>query len=360
MRPPIAAVLALALAIAAPGRADQTPPLALHGSFDTFFAWDDVAARNGPITLATVPARNLEPAVNLVLLEGVLTLGGLHADLAFGAGTALDALHATVPGRSPGSEFWRHLVVAWAGYTIPVGRGLTLDAGLFPSYIGYETFPTRENWNWSHSFMADLSPYYQAGARLSYPFTDHLTVQVLWLNGWDVPEQQHDFRSAGAQAAYTMEKVKGALNLFVGPARPGFSTPRTFVDVWVQGTPLPVLQLAAAFDFGVDVRPAALPPRPDGHGYDWWLVACAYVRYAPIERLGFTLRAEVYDDRDAGLLTGAPELLAEATLTAALTLGPVLIKGEGRLDRAVGTPAPTTLDGHAGRELLLLSVAAGF
>src|SRR5678809_972836 len=90
--------------------------------------------------------------------------------------------------------------------SIPVGHGLTVEAGLFPSHLGFESFPTRDNWNYSHAWMADLAPYYQAGARVSYPFTRHLRAQLLWLNGWGLVERDHAFSSAGARPDEQVER----------------------------------------------------------------------------------------------------------------------------------------------------------
>lgn len=56
----------------------------------------------------------------------------------------------TIPGRDkpvPGADTLRHFSLANISYLAPVGSGLTLTAGLFNSYIGYQSFFPRYNLN---------------------------------------------------------------------------------------------------------------------------------------------------------------------------------------------------------------------
>jgi hypothetical protein len=283
----------------------------------------------------------------------------VHARVAVGAGAGIDALYEPSVGSASDLSAWRHVLVAYAGYTAPVRGRPTLDAGVFPSHIGYESFPTRENWNYSHAWMADLSPYYQAGVRFTYGITSRVQAQLLWLNGWNPVEQDHAFRSGGAQVQYASDRFKATVNAFVGPVRAvdraGDRSVRYFVDAWAQIAPIPQLAAAAVVDAGLDERPASMP-RSDGRGFDRWYAVGGYLRYAPIERLAFAVRTDLFLDDDSGLLTGTPQRLAEATITASLTLGIVLLRGEVRIDHAT----QPTLDGETDRRLYILSASASF
>ena len=46
---------------------------------------------------------------------------------------------------------------------VPVGRGLVIEGGIYPSHIGFEGFASQGNWNYTRSWMGDFSPYYQTG-----------------------------------------------------------------------------------------------------------------------------------------------------------------------------------------------------
>jgi hypothetical protein len=43
-------------------------------------------------------------------------------------------------------------------YLAPVGNGLSIQAGLFNSFIGYESFYAKDNANYTRSWIADNTP----------------------------------------------------------------------------------------------------------------------------------------------------------------------------------------------------------
>jgi hypothetical protein len=338
------------LAASSAGGAAAAPVLALDGSFDGSFVWSDSRPASGRLSGYTVHHVTERPSVTLALLGATLDLRGFHARLQVGAGEGLTALHAQDPSRPRASEAWRHLVEAWAGYKLPIGRGVTVDAGLFSSHIGLEVYPTRDNWNATHSFIAELSPFYQAGVRVSYAFNDRVSAKLLWLNGWNLVDQDRGFRSLGAQLAWSSKVADAALNLFAGPARPGDSSDyRVFFDFWVKLRPLPRLQVGAVVDAGLD-------PRPDATGNDTWYAGGVFLRGQTTSWHAVALRCEFFEDRDGGVLTGTPQRLAELTLTSEAALGPLTLRFEGRVDRST---APT-LDGRTGRQLVVLSLLGAF
>lgn len=290
------------------------------------------------------------PVLNVLSLGARLTLGGFHARLALAAGNGINVLHTPHPALPAPSPAWRYFLEANAGYTVPIGRGLTIDAGIFPSYIGYESYLTRDNWGATHSWLAELSPFYQAGVRIGYPLTRRLSLLVLWLNGWNLVDQDHGFRSGGAQLAWTADVVSAAVNLFIGPARPGdLRHVRWFGDLWVRITPLKFLQFAVSVDAGID-------PRPDGAGNDTWYGVAAYLRLKPLSWFAVSVRAGLYDDTDSGLLSGLPQRLTEVSLTSEFSHHFWTVRLEGRIDRSTGPK----FDGQTGRELFVLSWVGGF
>ena len=80
---------------------------------------------------------------------------GFHVEL--NVGSASDIIH---PG---GSESLKLVQQAYLTAVLPVGAGLTLDAGKFVTHMGFETIKAKDNYNYSRSFpvcMGDpvLSP----------------------------------------------------------------------------------------------------------------------------------------------------------------------------------------------------------
>ena len=44
-------------------------------------------------------------------------------------------------------------------------HGINAEAGIFPSYVGLESYLPEENWAYTHAFMSDFTPYYFYGGR---------------------------------------------------------------------------------------------------------------------------------------------------------------------------------------------------
>ena len=71
-----------------------------------------------------------------------------------------------------GSDALRHFGRANLSYLAPVGNGLTFQAGLFNSFIGYESLYAKDNFNYTRAWIADYSPYLMFGANAQYAFND--------------------------------------------------------------------------------------------------------------------------------------------------------------------------------------------
>ncbi|MGH7208561.1 MAG: outer membrane beta-barrel protein, partial [Nitrospiraceae bacterium] len=63
----------------------------------------------------------------------------------------------------PHSDALRHLGLANVSYLAPVGKGLILQAGIFNSFIGYESLYAKNNFNYTRAWIADYSPYLMMG-----------------------------------------------------------------------------------------------------------------------------------------------------------------------------------------------------
>lgn len=59
-----------------------------------------------------------------------------------------------------------------------------VDAGIFPSHIGFESALSVENPTLSRSLAAENSPYFLSGLRLSHAVNAQLDVELLVVNGW--------------------------------------------------------------------------------------------------------------------------------------------------------------------------------
>jgi len=245
---------------------------------------------------------------------------GFTLSLVAGDGTAV--VHA---GEPDGGGELRHVYQASVAYRLR--NGVLLEAGIYPSHIGLEGFYSKDNWNYTRSWLGELSPYYQSGVKASYSFHERWSAQVHVLNGWQLIHDNNGGKSVGTQLAYANGGLSASLNTFLGPELAGDDRSlRKFVDLVVLYRVAPEWQLGGSLDAGAQERPDASDAR--------WLGAGMYARYAFTARHAVAVRAEQFRDRDAGI-TGAGQTLREATLTYELRPREHLIlKLETRYDRS--------------------------
>ncbi len=83
------------------------------------------------------------------------------------------------------TKITRHLLEANIGYKISDKYNVWIDVGVMPSHIGFETAIGIENWNLTRSLVAENSPYYESGIKVSYESKNkRLNLAALALNGW--------------------------------------------------------------------------------------------------------------------------------------------------------------------------------
>src|SRR5204862_1867404 len=107
---------------------------------------------------------------------------GVELTAQAGKDVELFGFSATAPNMS-GFKFLRHLGPTDVSYLAPVGKGLTVQAGIFSSFIGYDSLYAKDNFNYTRPWGADFTPYLMMGVSASYPLTSKLTGVVFVVNG---------------------------------------------------------------------------------------------------------------------------------------------------------------------------------
>lgn len=82
------------------------------------------------------------------------------------------------------ANVYRYLSEAYAGYHIDRAYGVNIDAGLFMSYIGLNSFYQAENWEYQASFTSDNTPWFFNGLRVQYFPSKFLKLEGWLINGW--------------------------------------------------------------------------------------------------------------------------------------------------------------------------------
>jgi Putative beta-barrel porin-2, OmpL-like. bbp2 len=82
------------------------------------------------------------------------------------------------------ANVYRYLSEAYAGYHINKWYGINIDAGMFMSYIGLNSYYQPENWEYQASFTSDNTPWFFNGVRIQIHPTKHLKIEPWIINGW--------------------------------------------------------------------------------------------------------------------------------------------------------------------------------
>lgn len=153
-----------------------------------------------------------------------------------------------------GADTLRHVQRANVSYLAPLGNGLTIQAGLFNSLVGYESLYAKDNANYTRSWIADNTPYMMFGINAKYPVNDQVTVAGFIINGYYHLSHPNDQPSYGAQVAY---KPTGRLTvtetLYAGPdqSKTSFEFWRFYLNSIVEWKTNDLV-LALSYDIGTE------------------------------------------------------------------------------------------------------------
>ncbi len=79
---------------------------------------------------------------------------------------------------------YRYLSEAYAGYHFDKWYGINIDAGMFMSYVGLNSYYQAENWEYQASFTSDNTPWFFNGVRIQIFPTKNLKIEPWIINGW--------------------------------------------------------------------------------------------------------------------------------------------------------------------------------
>jgi hypothetical protein len=309
--------------------------VSLHGYADVYYSYNlnrPADRANFIPGVGTTGKRDNEFSLNLGALELNLDPEPLGVRLVLNYGTGTEILHAAeLEGTGVGPAVWRFVQEASLSYKAPIGNGVIITGGIYPCHIGLEVLASRDNWNYTRSWVSDLAPFYQTGVRISYPFTRNFSAQLHVVNGWNVVADNNSAKSLGLQLMWNSDRLQIAVNALVGPELARDDEHWRFLgDVFVVGRPARWFNLAAVFDVGYQQIPL-VPESPEG---TLWYAAEGYLQFVPVKQLSVTLRGGFFHDPDNGI-SGTAQTLGEATATVEVRpLDGLSVKLEGRHDRS--------------------------
>lgn len=267
----------------------KAPTLAIEGFVDVFYAYDfNEPSDNARQSFFFNHNRHHEFNLNLALVKLGLSHQKYRANIALQVGTyPIDNYAAEAP-------LLRFVNEANLGISLNKKNNLWLDAGIFPSHIGFETALSNLNPTLTRSLLAENSPYFLTGAKLGYQPTEKWEFTAVICNGWQRIQRLpgNSLPSFGTQVNYKPNEVL-TLNwsTLLGSEYPDSTRRmRYFNNFYAQFTLFKKLNLTTGFDIGLQQS------SKNSSTYDNWFTPILIAQYVFNKHWQIALRAEYYHD----------------------------------------------------------------
>ena len=229
-----------------------TPSITIGAFVETYLGWNFNRPENGITAFRGFDSRHDSFALSNAVVDTRWSAGGVSGRLALQTGDTPDVYY----GAEATSDV-RHILEATVAWKAPVGKGLTLDGGIFLSPIGPEAIPIKDNWNWSRSTLFFGLPFYHAGMRVTFPVSERWNLTVAIYNGWNSVIDTNGRKSISLQGLYTKpDKIVASILYFGGVERPRNAPEgqpwRNLFDAHITVTVSPTLSVQAHADGGLE------------------------------------------------------------------------------------------------------------
>lgn len=276
----------------------------ISGFLETYYAYDF----SNPTTDTKLPFtynynRHNEFNVNNGLIRAQMQYANAYASIAVHAGTYVDDNYA--------SEDIKLLSEAYMGLYLNDNQKSSIEVGIMPSYIGFESATTASNLTLTRSILAENSPYFMTGVKYNYKPNDKWSFSGLVTNGWQhINKVDKTIAPAfGTQIVYKpSEKANLNWSTFIGKEFYGTNlTMRYFSNLYWDNQWNSKWHTILGFDFGIQDSSYL----NDNHLY--WMSPVLITQYSISSKWQTALRLEYYQDKnnaiiatsDAFMTTGA-------------------------------------------------------
>lgn len=180
------------------------------------------------------------------------------------------------------------------GIKLSDNHSIWLDAGVMPSHIGFESAISADCWTLTRSLLAENSPYYETGLKLSFVNQqENLNLSLLVLNGWQRIFRLNDIQrpSFGMQLNYKPnQNLIINYSNFLGSIKPdSLHSVLTFHNLYFQYEPKGIFGVVAGFDIGTQAIKSS--------GFDIWYSPVLIIRSVINDKIRIAVRGEYYFDK---------------------------------------------------------------
>ena len=239
--------------------------------------------------------RHNEFNINLAFIRGTYAADKARATISIAVGTYMNANYAAEPSTL------KNVYEANIGFRL-TKKNMWLDMGVLPSHIGFESATGKDCWTLTRSILADNTPFFESGARISYTNDNgKLFVSGMALNGWQriTRVSGSSLMSFGTQIQYRPDsKTTFNYSTFIGTDKPDSSRLNRFYHNLY--TILQVsnnVGITAGFDIGSEQQSKG--NRKHNIVYSPVLIS----KYTINNKWAMAARAEYYNDKNGVLIT---------------------------------------------------------
>jgi hypothetical protein len=297
----LAALFVVPTALAAQNTQNDTAvSVTFSGFADVYYAY--YFNLRGPVDapLLTQPVRDNEFNANLAFLDAKVASDRVRGRFAIQLGTSVSANYAGEPthGAHAGPLLARHIQEAVAG--VRVADNFWVDGGIFFSHIGAESWISRDNWTYTRSMIAEFSPYYESGVKVTWSPSGKFTGTAVLVNGWQNISESNSDKGVGVRLDYSpSSSVTLSYSNFLGNEAPDSvdTELRFFNDFIIKITPPGRFGFLGSFDYGTQSNTV-----DDTESATWWGFT-AIARLQASSRVALAGRVERYADPDGVFIT---------------------------------------------------------
>lgn len=273
----------------------------ISGYIETYYAYDfgNPSDHNRPGFVYSHNRHN-EVNLNLGFIKAAYTTEKVRAKLAIMAGTYANANLAAESG------VLKNIFEANVGVKISKTKNLWIDGGVFASHIGFESAIGKDCWNLTRSILADNSPYYLSGAKITYISDDEKWLfSGLILNGWQRIQRVNGNNTPALGHQLTFKpnsKVTLNSSSFVGSDTPdSIRQMRYFHNFYGIFQLSEKWGLTAGFDLGAQQK------SKESSQYNFWYSPVIIARYAATDKFSIAARGEYYSDSKGVIINTGTE-----------------------------------------------------
>lgn len=288
MKKSIRALMAVLVSSMAFGQEKKELKLSFSGYLETYYAYDF----NRPEEQTKLPFmynynRHNEFNVNVGLVRAKAEYDNAYAFLALHSGTYVEDNY--------GNETTKIISEAYVGLYLDKARKSTVELGILPSYIGFETAISASNLTLTRSILAENSPYFMTGVKYTYKPNGKWTFSGLVTNGWQrINKPNKDISPAlGSQIIYKpSDKSVFNWSTFIGKELYNNEWGmRYFSNLYWDKQWNPKWRTIFGFDSGIQ--------KDKNRGKElFWMCPVFVAQYTLLPKWQTAFRVEYYQDKD--------------------------------------------------------------